>query len=198
MYDFNIYTSLKGKFLISSPSILDQRFNKAVIYICSHDQEGAMGIVVNKPSRDIKFIEIISELEGDSKITNDNGDIKIHYGGPVDLDRGFVLHSSDYQNSKKKQNINNNIILSSNKKILSDIASGKGPKKSLIAIGYAGWEHGQLEKEIKSNAWIELDADEDILFSLDNSNKWLECIKKIGFNTSDHFSAYFSSLSGTA
>ena len=199
MYNFNNNTSLKGKFLISSPSILDQRFNKAVIYICSHNEEGAMGIVINKPSSDIKFIEIVTDLKSSKRIKNDYNNIKIHYGGPVDLDRGFVLHTSDYSTSNKNKTIyNNNIILSSNREILTDIATGKGPSKALIAIGYAGWEHGQLEEEIKKNAWIEVEADENILFSSDSSSKWNDCIKKIGFSNSNHFSAYFSMFSGTA
>ncbi len=191
------YNSLSGKFLIASPNMNDYRFKNTIIYILSDNEEGSMGIIINKPALNIKLDKIFHDIE--PTINIDNGSTpNIFYGGPVALDKGFIIHTNDYKTSKKIDLLENNLVLSSNKKILQDILIGNGPSKSIFTIGYSGWDSYQLVSEIKSNSWIEAELDIDLLFSANNENKWELAMSKVGIKTKKLNNITFSPDSGSA
>jgi putative transcriptional regulator len=168
---------LVGQFLVAMPTMADPRFERTVIYICAHSPEGAMGLIVNKPMKDIKLPEILTQLGIESKLPCDK--IQVHRGGPVETARGFVLHSADYDREGTLK-VNSDICLSATTEILRAIASGEGPKSSLMALGYSGWGRGQLDEEIKQNAWLNVPGDEALLFSEEFELKWERVLAKIG------------------
>lgn len=168
---------LVGQFLVAMPGMADPRFDRSVIYLCAHSAEGAMGLIVNKPMRDIKLPDVLSQLGIESKTSCDK--IHIHQGGPVETARGFVLHSSDYERDGTLK-VNSEICLSATTEILRAIATGEGPRQSLMALGYSGWGGGQLDEEIKQNAWLNVPGDEALLFSEDYERKWERALAKIG------------------
>tara|TARA_B100000686_G_C16753846_1_gene954198 strand:+ start:900 stop:1475 length:576 start_codon:yes stop_codon:yes gene_type:complete len=172
---------LTGQFLIAMPQMLDERFAKAVIYICSHTKEGAMGIVVNKILENINFRELLNQLELRPK--EKGGDIQVHFGGPVEAGRGFVLHSVDYVQDATTV-INKEVALTATTDILRDIANGCGPQNSLFALGYAGWGPGQLDAEIQANGWLSVTADTELLFDHDHVSMWQNALAKIGIDVS--------------
>jgi putative transcriptional regulator len=166
-----------GQFLVAMPAMADPRFERSVIYVCAHSAEGAMGLIVNKPLKDIKLLEILGQLGIEAKIGMDK--IHVHRGGPVETARGFVLHSADYERDGTLK-VNSDICLSATTEILRAIASGEGPERSLMALGYSGWGSGQLDDEIKQNAWLNVPADPELLFSEDFDAKWQRVMAKIG------------------
>jgi putative transcriptional regulator len=178
---------LVGQFLAAMPAMADPRFERTVIYMCAHSAEGAMGLIINKPMKDLKVPDILSQLG--ITISGKCDLIHVHRGGPVETARGFVLHSADYDREGTLK-VNSEICLSATTEILRAIASGQGPRRSLMALGYAGWGQGQLDGEIKQNAWLSVPADEDLLFSPESELKWERVLAKIG--VSPHL------LSGTA
>jgi putative transcriptional regulator len=168
-----------GQFLVAMPGMTDPRFEKAVVYMCVHSAEdGALGLIVNKPLRDVRFADILEnlqiELRADGCI-----DIPVHRGGPVQTQFGFVLHSADYR-QENTIIVSDEIGLSTSTEILKAIASGNGPSRNLMALGYAGWGIGQLDEEIKRNAWLNVPADMDLLFSDDYGSKWEKALAKLG------------------
>ncbi len=181
----------QGQLLLATPKISDFRFEKAVILICSHSVDGAMGIMVNKPTLELKFKDILTQLKIDPKIIR--GNPKIFFGGPVEYGRGFVVHSSDYDNRDTSISIKDDYFLTANKEILEDIANGCGPKNSLLALGYAGWGPGQLESEIFSDSWLICDPDPNLIFSSKPELKWNDGLNKLGVNPS-----HLSTLGGSA
>ena len=181
----------QGQLLLATPKMTDFRFEKAVILICSHNAEGAMGIIVNKPTLELKFEDILGQLQIDTKAVGN--DHKIYFGGPVEYGRGFVVHSSDYNSSELSVTIRDEYFLTANKEILEDIAKGRGPKNSLLALGYAGWGPGQLENEIFSDSWLMCDPDPDLVFTLTPELKWNDALKKLGVNPS-----HLATFGGTA
>lgn len=171
-------TDLTGKLLIAMPDMGDPRFENAVIYICSHSHEGAMGLIVNKPTPDIRFADLLEQLsidEGDVA-----ADVRIHYGGPVETGRGFVLHTSDYSSGAGTMDVEGGISMTSTLDILEDIAAGNGPKRSMLGLGYAGWGAAQLESELVQNGWLVCDANQDILFGRAAEHKWSAALKVLG------------------
>ena len=178
---------LTGQFLIAMPGMRDPRFTRTVIYMCAHSEEGAMGLVINRLVGAITFPDLLRQLEIDTDAATDQ--IRVHFGGPVESGRGFVLHSCDYL-KEGSLNVDGNIALTATVDILRDIARGRGPQQSLMALGYAGWGPGQLDAEIQSNGWLNVDSDPSLLFGEDLDSKWERAISKLGVNV--------SSLSGTA
>lgn len=178
---------LTGQFLIAMPGMRDSRFTRTVIYMCAHSEEGAMGLVINRLVGAITFPDLLRQLEIDTDAATDQ--IRVHFGGPVESGRGFVLHSCDYL-KEGSLNVDGNIALTATVDILRDIARGRGPQRSLMALGYAGWGPGQLDAEIQSNGWLNVDSDPSLLFGEDLDNKWERAISKLGVDV--------SSLSGTA
>lgn len=169
---------LTGQLLIAMPAMADPRFHRTVIYICAHSAEGAMGLIVNKPLEDLSFADVLDQL----KITPRAGGcsaIHVHRGGPVEVQRGFVLHSADYQKSGTVM-VNDDIALSATTEILKDIAEGAGPHRNLMALGYSGWGPSQLDEEIKRNAWLNVPTDANFLFSDDGDHKWDMALARLG------------------
>ncbi len=180
---------LDGQMLIAMPSIGDARFERSVIYLCAHSENGAMGIIVNKKSPMISFADLIDRLDviPESETIDlplEIKDLQVQFGGPVEPARGFVLHTSDYISNDTTLPIDERIALTATLDILRAIAGGEGPRRVLLALGYAGWGPGQLESEIHHNGWLHCAADEDLLFSSDLDAKYTAALAKIGVDPS--------------
>ena len=170
--------NLTGKIIISMPSLQDERFYKTVIYICAHSSEGSMGIIINKKIDYDLFPDLLEQLGIDKPINNK---LFLRYGGPVESGRGFVLHSDDIV-GKETLNINKGVALTSTSEFFEDLVRGNGPKNSILALGYAGWQPGQLENEIIQNSWMSLPVETSFLFDDALSKKWSEAYKLLGIN----------------
>ncbi|WP_250658831.1 YqgE/AlgH family protein [Alkalimarinus coralli] len=171
-------TSLRDHFLIAMPRMKDPNFEGTVTYICDHNEHGAMGIVINRPL-DMKLGEILAQLDlGGEDISR-----PIYGGGPVQMERGFVLHSpeGEWQSSLK---ISDGICLTTSRDILEALAVEQGPTENLVALGYAGWGAGQLEQEIAENCWLTCPSDEGILFRAPAHKKFDTAISLLGFDPS--------------
>jgi len=169
---------LTGQLLIASPQITDSRFFHSVILVCGHDLNGAMGIILNRLIDDLTLKDLIEQIGLQSSKTM-NVPISVHFGGPIEMGRGFVIHSTDYlQDGSVK--ISDEMALSSTVEILSLLMEGEGPKQKILALGYVAWSAGQLEAEIQKSSWLQTDADLDLVFSSDLSNMWKKALKKIG------------------
>ena len=162
-------TSLAGQFLIASPTITDPRFARTVILMVQHDRNGALGIIVNLPA-DERPMATLLELLGE-KETNVAGTVRIFAGGPVQPEIGFVVHSADYRRPETIA-IDARVAMTASREILRDIAHGKGPKKSLVAFGYAGWAPGQLEGELRRGSWFTAPAEPKLIFDEDRDKVW--------------------------
>lgn len=170
-------SNLTGQLLVAMPGIGDERFDRTVIYLCAHSGEGAMGLVVNKTMDDINVGKLLSQLDID--ISGVDGDAPIHFGGPVESSRGFVLHSADYVRDSTMV-INDAMALTATVEVLRAIAGGDGPQKCVLALGYAGWAPGQLDAEIQANGWLIVPAADEIVFGEDNAAKWEQALAAIG------------------
>ena len=168
-----------GQLLIAMPGMRDERFAKSVIYMCAHSEEGAMGLVLNQRLDSLTFAELISQLELDEKHLS--RDVPVHFGGPVESGRGFVLHTSDYQQDATLEVVDG-VALTATVEILKAIAQGKGPQKSLLALGYAGWGPGQLDMEIRANGWLQVPSDSEIIFDIEPDTKWERAIQRLGID----------------
>jgi putative transcriptional regulator len=187
------YNSLQGKFLISSPNINDNVFKKSLIYIISDNIDGSMGIIVNKPAHKVSLTSLLGE-----NIKDIIQQPQVYYGGPVELDKGFILHTNDHKNYKNHIILDNNLILSSDFSTIKEIALGNGPSKSILALGYTGWSSFQLHAELKKNDWFELNLDVNIIFAKNHKKKWDQAISKLGINKELLQNAIFSNYSGSA
>lgn len=169
---------LTGKLLIAMPGMGDPRFEHSVVFMCSHSDEGAMGLIVNKPAPGVDLFDLLEQLE----IHPDSGgrNRPVHYGGPVESARGFVLHSGEYQSSLQTLQVNDDFAMTATLDILEDIATGDGPNRALMMLGYAGWGPMQLESEIAENGWLTADADQHLVFALDDEDKWSAALKSLG------------------
>ena len=178
-------TFLDGQMLIATPTMQDERFSRSVIYICAHSSEGAMGLIVNQPAANISFPDLLVKLDvipaADLiKLPTRAGDVKVLKGGPVETERGFVLHSADFFIENSTLPIDRGICLTATLDILKAIARGKGPESAILALGYAGWAPGQLEGEIHENGWLHCAADPDLLFGTNIETKYAKALQKIG------------------
>jgi putative transcriptional regulator len=178
---------LDGKMLIAMPVMEDERFQRSVIYVCAHSSEGAMGIIVNRPAGSIDFPGLLMQLDiikrGERITLPENAEaMKVLQGGPVDTKRGFVLHSSDFFIKDSTLPIDDEISLTATLDILKAIATGSGPKRAILALGYAGWAPGQLEDEIQHNGWLHCPADSDLVFDKDVDSKYERALRKIGID----------------
>lgn len=171
---------LSGKLLIAMPGIDDPRFDQSVIFVCAHSEEGAMGIIVNKPSEEVQLDDLLSHLEIDGTDLTDGQ--SVFFGGPVEGGRGFILHSEDYIGNETTLHVGDLFSMTATRDILEDIAKGTGPRQALAALGYAGWAAGQLEGELQQNAWLTVDADRAIVFSPDHDGKWVAALAKLGID----------------
>ena len=165
--------SLTGKVLVASEGMPDPRFQETVILLVDHDANGAFGLVVNKPSAIGPIAALLDELgiEAEEYGFDVQGSVTLHYGGPVEPDRGFVLHSADYEVDGTQQ-VSSGIALTVSSEVLIDIALGQGPRRSLIIFGYSGWGPAQLEGELARGDWTVTDADPDLVLGTDHESKW--------------------------
>jgi putative transcriptional regulator len=168
---------LTGKILIATPQMRDMRFSHAVILVCGHDDHGAMGIVINKYMDNFTLEELFMQL--DIPVNFHIDDEPVHYGGPIEIGRGFVVHTNDVMNNASVL-VSDNIAISATIDILSMMAQDDGPKGRLCALGYAGWGAGQLENEIIENSWLIATADESILFNVPVEDRWMIAMNSIG------------------
>src|SRR5262244_3928678 len=178
---------LDGQMLIAMPSMRDERFSRNLIYICAHSSEGAMAIVVNQLASNIRFSDLLVQLDviSDSDVIQlppSAGSVQVLKGGPVEPGRGFVLHSSDYFIENSTLPIDDGICLTATLDILKAIARGAGPRNAVLALGYAGWAPGQLETEIQANGWLHCPADPDLVFGTDTDGKYEQALRKIGIH----------------
>jgi len=170
---------LTGKLLIAMPDMGDLRFEHAVVFICSHSDEGAMGLIVNKPAADVRLSDLLDQL--DIKPDRpERGQLPVYFGGPVETARGFVLHSADYDANLHSMAVASGFKMTATLDILEDIATGRGPDRALMMLGYAGWGPGQLESEIAMNGWLTADASPDLVFGGADDGKWEAALKTLG------------------
>ena len=168
-----------GQLLIAMPGMRDEQFYKTVIYVCAHTDDGAMGLILNQVINGLSFPSLIEQL-GIEEAVNDTT-VPVHFGGPVESGRGFVLHSNEYQRDATLE-VDDSVSLTATIDVLKAIAGGRGPKQSLLALGYAGWGPGQLDDEIRANGWLQVPADMDLIFGDNQVNKWELSIAKIGID----------------
>ncbi len=170
---------LGGHLIIAMPQMTDPRFQKSVIYLCAHTKDAAMGLVVNKPLDNLTLPDLLGHLEipCDDRVPPQ----KIHFGGPVETARGFVLHSTDYVEAQTLA-IGHDLALTATLDILRAIGKGAGPRRYLIALGYAGWGAGQFESEIQANAWLHGPMNESVIFDTPNGEKWQKAIGLLGIS----------------
>ncbi len=171
---------LSNHFLLSMPHMSDRNFTHTLTYICDHNEQGAMGIVINRPLN-LSLREILSHLEMDTEAMHDP-EMPVYSGGPVQGERGFVLHSPTESQWLSNHVVNEQIHLSTSLDILESIAAGDGPERYLVALGYAGWGAGQLEREISENAWLSCPADLDIMFSTVPADRLNAAASLLGIN----------------
>jgi putative transcriptional regulator len=171
--------NLTGKILIAMPFLSDPRFTHAVIYVCGHDAQGAMGLIVNKGLPSVSFEELLTQMKVD--VSTVASQVPVHYGGPVEVGRGFVLHSSDYA-TESTVLIESGFAMTATLDILRAIAMNEGPRDILLALGYVGWGAGQLEHEIQENGWLTIEADPALIFDHDLEGKWRQALATLGID----------------
>jgi putative transcriptional regulator len=176
---------LDGQMLIASPAMQDERFSRSLIYVCAHSSEGAMGIVVNQPAPHISFPDLLVKLDVIPKAEKIQlppaaAEVTVLKGGPVETERGFVLHSADFFIENSTLPIDEGVCLTATLDILKAIARGAGPVSAILALGYAGWSPGQLESELQHNGWLHCSADPELIFGTDVGAKYDRAMQKIG------------------
>ena len=177
--DMTAPMDLEGKLLIAMPGMPDPRFRHAVVFLCSHSETAALGLVVNKPATGLEFSMVLKDMG--LRDTPPERDIRVHLGGPVESSRGFVLHSPDYGTDDGTIRVGD-YGMTGSADILDRIASGAGPSRAILALGYAGWGPGQLDAEIGDNGWLLADSDPEILFGAENDGKWHAALALIGID----------------
>lgn len=170
---------LTGQLLVAMPAMGDPRFQNAVIYICAHSEDGTLGLIVNKPLPDLSFADLAEQLDLENAARRD---LRLYFGGPVEPQRGFVLHSMDYQCEGATIPVAAEIGMTATQDILEAIAAGGGPRDSLLALGYSGWGAGQLEDELAQNAWLTCPAERTLIFGRANEYKWSGALKQLGIS----------------
>jgi putative transcriptional regulator len=173
-------SNLAGKLLIAMPDMSDPRFANAVIYMCTHSDEGGMGLIINKPQPKVSLTQLLEQL--DIPMVQGARDAQVHFGGPVERQRGFVLHGNDYEAATGTLEVDENFRMTATLEVLEDIAKGAGPAISILALGYAGWGPGQLEYEIGQNGWLTCPPSGKVIFGTENSEKWTAALKLLGIN----------------
>jgi putative transcriptional regulator len=174
---------LDGQLLIAMPGMSDPRFERSVIYVCAHSEQGAMGIIINKTTPMMSFGELLSQLDltGEDRLAppDELMQMPVLFGGPVEQGRGFVLHTSDYFTADSSLPVSDTIALTATVDILRAMAKGEGPERAVLALGYAGWAPGQLESEIQHNGWLTCQADEELVFGLDFDDRYTAALRKL-------------------
>lgn len=171
---------LTGKFLVAMPGMGDPRFDRSVVLICAHSDEGAMGLIVNKPVQDLTLANLLDHLN--IPLSPQGRDIRVHFGGPVERGRGFVLHSRDYRSEATTMAITGGYGMTATLDVLEALARGEGPHRALLAMGYAGWGPGQLEGEIARNDWLTTEGEPALVFDDDDRGKWQAALRGMGID----------------
>ncbi len=179
--DFTQSNFLTGKLLVAMPFMGDNRFDHAVIYVCGHDEYGAIGLVINKPLNSLTFSDLLSQLDITPCPTT--RPVQMLTGGPVEVSRGFVLHSVDYQ-SDSTVRVGENYSITATLDILRTLAVGHGPSKFILTLGYAGWRSGQLEQEIQDNLWMIVGPTDEIIFRAPVEFRWRASMLSLGVDPS--------------
>ncbi len=174
----SLLMDLTGKLLIAMPGMGDPRFEHSVVYICSHGEDGAMGLIVNKPS-DLRIKTLLEQLNIPCSIPV-VGERLVQFGGPVEMSRGFVLHSADYDANLHSMQIAEDFSMTATLDVLEDLASGKGPLNSMLTLGYSGWGPDQLEDEIAMNGWLTTEASSKLVFDVPDDEKWEAALATLG------------------
>lgn len=169
---------LTGKLLIAMPGMGDPRFVHSVVLLCAHSPEGAMGLIINKPTQDLRMRDLLEQLSitpvGQSR------NLPVHFGGPVEHGRGFVLHDRGYRSTLSSLQVSDDFAMTATLDILEDMARDQGPDRALLALGYAGWGPGQLESELAQNGWLTCDADSSLVFDTPDPDKWETALTRLG------------------
>jgi len=176
---------LNGQLLVAMPDMADQYFAKSVIYLCAHSEDGAMGIILNQPSQIKSFPDLLVQLQiiapqDRIRLPTQIGQFPVLSGGPVQTDRGFILHTPDFHLDQSTMSIDDSVSLTATIDVLRAIASGDGPSRAMMALGYAGWDPGQLENEIQHNGWLHCPADPALVFDHEISTKYARALRSIG------------------
>lgn len=186
---------LDDQFLIAMPGMKDDRFSRAVIYVCAHSEEGAMGLIINQPQQ-LRFPDLLVQLgimdeSAAIRLPANAQDFPVRNGGPVDRSRGFVLHSDDFR-VESSMPVSEEICLTATIDILRAICRGRGPRQAIMALGYSGWGAGQIEREIAENGWLTCPADPDLLFDTDLDRKYDRVLASIGIDIGrlSHFAGH--------
>lgn len=178
---------LAGRLLVAMPGIEDERFERAVLFLCAHDADQAMGIALNRPVEGLTVFDLLDKLGVRSEVTTPTPLVLM--GGPVELERGFVLHTDDFNSPDSTVALADGLGLTATRDVLDALGSPiHHPRRAILALGYAGWGPGQLEQEVRDNIWLVCDADEDLLFDHDHAHKWTRALAKLGISA-DHLSA---------
>ncbi|QFS84277.1 hypothetical protein FIU97_16100 [Roseivivax sp. THAF40] len=171
-------TDLTGRILIAMPGMGDPRFDRAVVFLCSHSDEGAMGLIVNKTAPGLGIATLLEQL--DIEMLTDMPFEPVFFGGPVETGRGFVLHSTEARDDPTTLTIDANFAMTATLDILEDMARGQGPAQRRMCLGYAGWGPGQLERELQQNGWLVCDADPDLIFATKAGDMWEKALGRLG------------------
>ena len=175
--------SFQNHLLIAMPHLTDASFNRAVIYICDHSPQGALGLVINRPMSAAKVAMILESLGVDMSMTT-HSPPDVYYGGPVQPGQGFVLHSPEYKVEDTSQ-LSGEFALTTNIEVLKDINDGNGPEQYRLSMGYAGWGEGQLDREIANGDWLLVPAEAEFVFLKLDTVKWVQAAKRFGIEISD-------------
>src|ERR1700736_4585895 len=174
--------TLVGRFLVAAPSMPDERFQKSVVFICKHDDDGALGIIVNNKVDDLPLGQVYKQLG--IEVPKTTAETPVLFGGPVETSRGLVLHSADYKREEtlliEGGLIEGGMALTASLEILKDMAGGSGPKQAWLALGHSGWAPGQLDREMQDNAWLVVDGDAGLVFDADFAAKWQRALDRLG------------------
>ena len=178
------FSNLTGKILIASPYTMEGNvFHKSIIYVIQHNKEGSIGLIINHPVNHAPANTLFKKM--DDSINFNDLNLDVHLGGPVEMERGFFLHTNEYNKNLLFNPKNDDLAVSSNLQIIKDISNGIGPKKSLFIIGYTGWGAGQMEFELENNLWIVADPNHDLIFNEANSDKWHKGLSSLGISKQD-------------
>lgn len=171
---------LTGKLLIAMPGMGDTRFAHAVILLTSYSAEGAMGLIVNKMAKGVTLSDVLEKVS--REVAPGNHSIGVHFGGPVETGRGFVLHSDEYRSAMHTLVLPDGFAMTATIDVLEDIGQGKGPSKALLMLGYAGWGPGQLDREIAQNGWLNAEATPELVFEKPDDEKWEAALRSLGID----------------
>lgn len=178
------FSNITGKILIASPYTMEGNvFHQSLIYVVQHDTDGAVGFIFNRLINSTPVSSLLRNVDPTLGLNLSN--LEIHIGGPVEIERGFFLHSSEYDKNILFKTNNSNLVVSSNLGILQDINNGKGPNLNMFIIGYTAWTSGQMEFELQHNLWIVSEPDNDLIFGNDHNSKWFKALAKLGIDSRD-------------